>query len=258
MNKAILLFSIFISSISFSQRIHVGPEVGMNLLKVETTEFGRQYQPGWFAGATFEYDFFDWMSVKSGIYYSQRKQSYASKDTVPFVIFGFDPEEFGLEDADFNTYNETNGRYNEHFVELPVMANFKWQGINVGIGGYCSYLFKSRYSQVRVSRTPFMQFIDLASFDESGQLAALLPKPYEEFITGSSNPSILRKFDAGFKMSLGYQYKEVGFHAAYQYGMMDYRTQNIASPFTRHQYFQFSVNYLFGLGKSKDNQPRLD
>jgi Outer membrane protein beta-barrel domain len=258
MKKLLLLFTLIVGTYSFAQKIHVGPEVGMNLLKVETTNFGREYQPGWYAGATFEYDFFDWMSIKSGVFYSQKKQSSEAYDTVPLVIFGFDPQTIGLGDIDFNTYSKTESRYNEHFVEIPLMANFKWEGINVGIGGYCSYLFKSRLSEITISQSPFMQFIDLSTLDPSGQLGAILPDPYQELITGVSNPSILRRFDAGFKASIGYQYDQVGFHAAYQYGMMDYRTSDISSPIQRHQFFQFSVNYLFGLGKGKDNQPRVD
>lgn len=257
MTKVFLLVLLFIGSYSFAQKMRLGPEIGMNLLKIESSKLGKDYQPGLHGGATFEYDFFEWMSVKTGFFYTQKKQSYEEFDTVPLVLFGFDPSDLGLEGIDFNTYSETNGRYNQHHFELPVLANFKWEGINVGIGGYCSFLFNANSKEITESRSPFMQFIDFSSFDESGLLTSFLPKAYDESTSSSSSPSNLRQFDLGFKASIGYQYDQVGFHAAYQYGMLDFRQLNTTTTKIPHQYFQFSVNYLFDLG-GKDYQPRLD
>ncbi|MFT4602520.1 MAG: hypothetical protein ACI857_002706, partial [Arenicella sp.] len=78
---------------------------------------------------------------------------------------------------------------------------------------------------------------------------------YEETFSESSSPTGLTSFDFGLKASLGYQYEQFGFHAAYQYGLTDHRT-NATGDTQRHQYFQFSINYLFAIGR-KDNQPRL-
>lgn len=233
-----------------AQNFHIGPEIGMNMIKVETPQIGNNYQPGWHAGLNFEYDFSDWLSIKSGVFYTQKRQGYSSADTSEFALIGL----LGLGDIngiDFNTYSKTNGRHSQNFIQIPIMASFKWENFSLNIGGYIGYQFSSRTKEVKTSNTPFVSVIDLSSLDQSGFLTSFLPPPSSEKYVETSNNSNLRSFDYGLKMGISYQLDDVSINAHYLLGLPDYRISQGENAKQVHQYFQLSLGYAFRFGKQK-------
>jgi len=258
MKRILFLLSICLSIFSFSQNIHIGPELGMNMVKVETSQIGNNYQPGWHAGLNFEYDFNDWLSIKSGVFYTQKRQGYSSADTSEFALIGL----LGLgsiQGVDFNTYTKTNGRFTQNFVQIPILASFKWEDFSLNVGGYIGYQFSSRTKQLETSYTPFVSTIDLSSLDQTGFLGSLLPPASSETFTESSNDGNLRQLDYGLKMGLSYQMKHLSLNGHYLLGLPDYRLSQGENAKQVHKYFQLSLMYAFDFGKqSNKNHSRFN
>ena len=87
MKVKLFITTLLFSALTFAQNFHVGPEIGMILIQLEQKNIGNNYQPSWHTGINFEHDITDWLSVKSGIYYTQKRQSYSSSYTSLFPLF---------------------------------------------------------------------------------------------------------------------------------------------------------------------------
>jgi len=255
-----LIFLILIANLTlngFSQNIHLGPELGFNLIKVQTQDIGNNYQPAWHSGGSFKYDFNNWLSLKTGIYYSQKRQHFTEFDTTlsPIValIGGGD-----INGVDFNTYSQTNGRHSLNFVQLPIMASFSYKDFSINLGGYFGFMFNSRTKELKESVTPFVSTVDLSALGQGGGIfgTLLLPPPSESIFKESSNSSGLNAIDFGLKTGLTYTLNNIDLNLSYVLGLKDYRS-HISGQKQTNSYFQFSVAYLFDLGK-KSNNSRFD
>lgn len=232
------------------QNFWVGPELGLSVIQIEKTEVGRSFQPGYFAGAVFEYRFDNgWFGIKTGLNYSQKRSLETLYDTVQISIPGIDLESFGIE---VDTYFETESRYSHHYVEMPVYAKFNWQEYYIAVGGFIGYQVSAYRRTWEVQNTPAFQALDIGQILEdagAGELAFFLPPPYAEELDETKSRSGLTNFDWGAKALIGYQSETFGFSAGYQYGIPDFRNDpDPESTIDRHHYMQFSITYLFGLG----------
>ncbi|UKN00735.1 PorT family protein [Paracrocinitomix mangrovi] len=258
--KSLLLcFFLYTGITTYAQKMWVGPEFGTSIIQVENQNIGRAFQPSWYGGGIFEYSFNDWLSIKTGINYAQKRQGYTIYDTTEITIPGLNFDDLGLGDLDRNTYTEINGRYSMHFLEIPAMAKFKWKNYYVAVGGYAAYMLALKKREFTVSRTPLTAVIDFKTLAEQlgqAQLAMLFPEPYVEQYGESASKSGVRSFDYGAKATIGYQSETFGFSAGYQYGIPFYNT-NSELENRRHHYMQFSINYLFGLGKKGGGKSSL-
>ncbi len=258
MRKQFLLFIILIfSGILNAQTMSVGPEFGMNLIRVEKQDIGDDYQPGWYGGAIYDYKIFDWFSIRPGITYSQSRQAYNYADTTlaPFLSTFIDSSMVppGL---DLNTYTTAYGRRSLHYLQIPIQANFSWKNIQLSVGGYFGFLLGARQRELIIEETPIMSILDIESIDSTGFISSFLPAAYEESTSNTTGTDGLRIFDYGLKAGLGYQFDRVGMRASYSFGLSDYRSPK-SSPIVRNQYFQLSVYYLFPLsGKESSSSIR--
>jgi len=256
MNKLFLLLTaLILSSSSISQKIKIGPELGMNLIKVETQDIGNDYQPAWHGGGVFEYKFTDWFALNSGIYFTQKRQAYTSYDTTGFALFDLFDSSFAIPGVDMNTYITTESRQSQFYFQMPILAKFSWKGLSAYAGAYGGFMFAARRNDNKVTTTPFMATIDIASF--LGEIAdnplfqAFLPAAHKEEFSESSEKTNLRIFDYGIKGGVSYEMDNLSLNCSYLLGAPDYRIDKGIDSRKRHQYFQFSVSYLFGLGKNK-------
>lgn len=255
MHKLLILFFLFLASFSFGQRIHVGPELGMNAIQIERHDFGKDFQPGWFAGIAFEYDFLDFFAIKSGFYYAQKRQAFGSNDTTKFALL----EELGFEipGVNFDSYVSTEGRQVQNYFELPVMAQYQFKEFSGYFGPYFGWMFNARSIEREETYAPFTQAIDFNEFDDSGTISSFLPAPFTEEIIEKSTQKNLRIFDYGMKVGVAYQSYNVGINIAYQFGFPDYRINKGENDLQNHQYFQISLNYMFNLGIKQESHSRL-
>lgn len=244
----------------------MGPQIGMNLVQLEAEDHGRNFHPGWYGGAAVDYQFTDWFGIQTGVFYSEKRQSYTDADTTPFTFFGLIDSSFAIEGLDLNTYTNIEGRTAQHFFDIPLMASFNYKGLTASIGGYIGFQFNARIRQKEISNTPFIQAIDFETLingfsgqDSSSQggfqfgelIGSFFPKGYEEKFTESTDKTNLRGFDYGLKFNIGYQPNQFGFYAGYQMGLPDYRiTVPEGATKQTHHFFQFSIRYMFGLDDS--------
>lgn len=248
-----IIFSttLFTSGMCFSQSIYVGPELGINIIQVEKQDIGRDFQLGFYGGGFFEYQLNKSFSLKSGLYLSQTKQSYISNDTTAFDFFGLADSTMTIQGIDLNTYNTTTNRQTQNYIQLPILANYKWKNINIFAGGYIGFMISSNRKEGTVSTTPFMSIIDVDSLDPTGFFSSFFPKPYEESFQETSDKTNLRIFDYGIKAGLGYEFDKLGVNCSFNYGIPDFRNERGELKLQNHLSFQLSAFYLIELGKSK-------
>jgi len=251
----ILLAVLTYGSTSFNQKIKIGPELGTNLIQVENQEIGNDYQPSWHGGGLFEYQFTDWFSLKSGIYFTQKRQAYQSYDTTGFALFDLFDSSFAIPGVDLNSYITTESRQSQFYFQIPILAKFSWKGLSAYAGPYGGYMFAARRKDNKITTTPFMATVDIASLlgeiAENPLFQAFLPAAHKEEFSESSDKTNLRKFDYGIKGGVSYEMNNLSLNCSYLLGAPDYRIDKGIDSRKRHQYFQFSVSYLFGLGKNK-------
>lgn len=256
----LIIISILLSYHLNAQKMFVGPELGMNLIQVQKQDIGNDYQLGSYAGLSFDYKFNDWLSLRTGAYFSQGKHAENTEDTSMLDLLAplMNDTSLGISGIDMNTYTATSVRITQHFIQVPVQANFAWKGINLFLGGYVGFMVGAKQKSTIIEKTPFMEIIDVESLDPTGGLlSAFLPPAYDERFSESTDSDDYRKFDYGLKAGLGYQYEQVGFQAAYSFGIPDYRLQSEDSEVSRNQFFQFSVRYMLPIeGKTGSSSIR--
>lgn len=250
-NVLIMCLSLLLAGIVKAQNMSVGPEIGLNLIQLEKQDIGNNYQPGWYGGLAYEYKINDWLSVRTGAYYSQSRQAYNSEDTsMTPLLSSFIDSSTMIPGIDLNTYTSIHGRQSLNYLQVPVQANFSWNNIQLSLGGYFGFLIGARQKESIVERTPFMSTIDIASIDPTGFLSSFLPAAYKESFKESSETTNLRVFDYGLKAGIGYQFNQFGVQASYSFGLPDYRTTVGTGTVLRNKYFQFSIRYMFAFGKT--------
>jgi hypothetical protein len=251
----ISIMTIIVAAISLhttAQKIQVGPEVGMNIIKVESQDIGNDFQPGLFGGAALDYKIFDHFSIRTGVYFSQSRHAYSSADTSELdILDGLLDSSFAIPGIDLNTYTSVQGRRSHSYIQIPVQANFSWNEIQLFVGGYLGFMISGKQKQTTIERSPIMENInleDLGINDPTGLLSSFLPQPYEETYLETKGTDDFRLFDYGLKLGLGYQMKQFGVQAMYSFGLADYRSQTTTEAFRGNRFFQFSVRYMLPFG----------
>ncbi|MDX2359631.1 MAG: outer membrane beta-barrel protein [Crocinitomicaceae bacterium] len=251
--------TIIFSFQASAQKIFVGPEIGLNLINVQEQEIGDNFQPGLYAGAAVDYQFFDWLSLRTGVYCSQSRHSYSSEDTSALDLLGglggglggLLDSSFAIPGIDMNTYTSIEGRRSHYSIQIPIQANFSWKNIQLFVGGYVGFMIAGSQKQKTIERSPLMETIDLGAIDPSGFISAFLPPAYAETHEETSGTEGFRVFDYGLKFGLGYQLKEFGVQASYSFGIPDYRNDNEGEDLRANRFFQFSVRYMLPIGKGE-------
>ncbi len=253
MKTTIIIFCIAFSSIIYAQKIEIGPEVGLNFIKTYEAQTGNQFQPGWHGGGLFRYRMSDLFSIRTGVYYTQKRQSYVNYDTAQsafLTLAGLDS--FSIDGFDFNTYSQTDGKTLQHYIQIPLLAEIQFENFVFFGGGYVGYMFASKSKELEVKRTPFTSTIDLGGLlggiEGTEFLTALFPPAYEENYSESQSSSFLNAFDFGLKAGLGYKLDNLEINCSYLYGIPDYRSGSDYDTRINHQYFQLGLNYTFGFG----------
>jgi len=235
-------------------QLSVGPELGMNLIKVDKQDVGDNYQPAWYFGGALEYRISDLFTIQSGVYFSQKRQSYSVSDTSLSDIFSLIGTS-SISGVDLNTYTTTYSRQSQSFIEIPLTASVKWENLHVFAGAYAGIMISSNRKKNTVSETPFMSILQLDSLiglaggGPGVFLTSLLPKAHEEVFSETSDNTNLNSFDYGLKAGIGYQKDKIGFYVSYNFGLADFRKNRGENDVQKHHYFQFSIRYLFDIRK---------
>jgi|GEM_PF-1079424 len=254
MKYILLLISLNIS-LSYAQKFKFGPELGGNLIKVETQEIGDNYQVGWHTGVFSEYEFKKWLGVSVGLYYTQKKHSFKESEVISSSL-SFLLAQQNIEGVDLNTYSETKGRVTLNYLQLPLLAVFKHKNFKLKLGGYFGYMFNTKTNRKEVKNTPFASVIDLTTLTAidptlTELIGSFIPPANETNFSESTSKSGLSTFDYGLKTGITYHVNSIGFNVNYIYGLTDYRSSSSINSFENNCYYQFSLSYYFGKGSLK-------
>jgi hypothetical protein len=249
--NVLTLSLLLIASVSNAQKLKLGPELGFNMIPMATNYLGTNFQPGFHAGVNVEYQFGDHFSVRSGVFASQKRQSFQSSDSALVNLFGLE-DLIGIENVNLYSYTELDRTYSQFYVEMPLLATYHYKQFSFSAGPYFAYLLSSRRREIKTIDTPFLRVVDVEALAPDGVdvavLLATLPPAEETTFTESSSKSQLRLFDMGFKAGIRYQMDDFGVNLNYQYGIFDYQTTS-KDVLENHSYFQLTLNYNFGIGK---------
>ncbi|MCO6500705.1 MAG: PorT family protein [Vicingus serpentipes] len=268
----LILIPLVVLSINpfFAQKISIGPEVGINLIPIEKSALGNNYQLGYYFGSQVKYYFSENFALSSGLFATQKKKSYSHIDTTttadPFAgaISEFmnpegSPPGGGTEEAD--VYNTTNGVASELYLQLPILANYEYKKINFYAGPYTSILLNANRKEVYESESTA---IDISTFipSEYSALEGLLNGLTNNDPESASYSSIdgLATIDVGVIGGIGYRIDKLNFNLMYSYGFLDYRKDKKNNSTDPHQLVQFSIAYLFNIKikQKKDSEKEIN
>ncbi len=269
MKHLISIFLIFFSvTCVFSQKVYLGPEIGVNVIPMESTDIGRNYQLGYHFGAHLKFHFSETFRLSTGVFMSQKKKGYSSSSVTPLteeldgLLGGFGgfggADTLGLDSLlnvpGLNTdITETiEGVSSEIFIEIPVLANYKYKNVNFYLGPYAGILLSATKKEEVTTEIPALDVIDLDALGVSGFTSFFLPESGTETLSISGTDG-LRSLDIGFNVGIGYEVKDLHFNLMYSHGLLDYRDENEGEDTETLKLFRVSIAYLFDL-KKKDKE----
>jgi len=270
MKKVFLFLSVIIITISVkSQKVQLGPELGMNIIPMENTDVGYNFQLGYHFGLNLRYSFSEHFKLSTGAFLTQKKKSYSYTTTgslmdainlPPFVSLpGNLPIDSILNIPGLNTdtRSQINGTVSELFIEIPLLANFHANHFNVYLGPYIGILLTANRKEATTTEIPLLDVIDIESLDSTGFLSLFLPASGETNTTQSSNKDNLNLIDFGFNAGIGYEINNLHFNLMYSYGLLDYRKDKGNQKKSTLKTLRISIAYLFDLSKNKGGNARF-
>jgi hypothetical protein len=260
MQKTITSFLfLFYFSAASCQKTLIGFSLGSNIIPIEKTAFGTNYQLGPFTGIKIQHKLTDRFCLSSGLFFSQRKKMYLTRDTSS-VLDSFEglfnalgASAIDLETllgdlpfADLNVYNVTTGIATENYLEVPLLASFYHENLFLSAGPYVGFLMNGRKREETRSTAPLLQVLDLSSIDSTGLLSLFLPPADETTYDEYASIAQLRRLDIGAVFSLGYSINNVEFNLSYTLGFNDYRADSGGDPKNTHKAIRIAICYYFG------------
>ena len=258
--KGIILITLVFAFLGTkAQKIYLGLELGSNVISVEKTALGRNFQLGPYAGVSLNYNLRENLRISSGLFYSQRKKMYFESDTSSafddLLSFGGNSEEFdslvNMPGVDMSVYENTKGMATENYLEIPIMVSYTYDNFVVSAGPYVGFLMSARKKEEIRTTTPLFQVFDVSLIDSTGMFSMFLPPADETRSTESSSINNLQRFDIGAAFGLGYRMDNVKFNLSYTIGFRDYRIDQGADDKNTHKAIRASVSYYFGSGETE-------
>ncbi len=267
-----------------AQKLFLGPELGVNLSPTVETGNTQNYQLGVNGGLRLSYAFNDQLSLRSGVYFTQKHQSFDSTSVGSILDVingalggfgggGFDAEELleGIGGAGFNL--DVNRRYEGiikgNFIEIPLMIEATTGSVTFSLGGYAAYMVSAESNTTITETTPLLQVVDIEDLlgEGAGGISGLfdlfLPKANGTSTEIDASLRNYNTFDYGIKGGISYTSSDnLIFDLSYQHGLRDYRVnrpvdleettfnENTFEPFKN---ITFTMAYQFGLKKKADS-----
>ena len=264
-NYILPLLLLIIVTNSYGQKISLGPEVGVNIIPIENTEIGYNYQLGYHFGGHVKYHFSGRFKLSSGLFISQKKKSYSSMETgsvltlLDDLLGGFGGlgggnDTSGLDSVinipglNLEMTESIKGITSEIFIEIPVLANYKIKNLNLYLGPYMGILLTASRKEILTTDIPALDVIDLDALGLGGFTSFLLPSSGTE-TSSTSGTDGLRLIDFGANAGIGYEMNNLHFNFMYSHGLLDYRDDNKGSSTETLKLFRISIAYFFDLSK---------
>jgi hypothetical protein len=282
----LLLGGILFLNLNFlsAQKLFLGPELGVNLSPTIETGNSQNYQLGVNGGLRLSYAFNDKLSLKSGIYFTQKYQAFDSSSVGSLLDVindalggipggGLDVEgllsEIGGEGLSLDVNRQYQGTIQSNFIEIPLEIEVKTGRVGFSIGGYAAYMISAESNATITENTPLLQVIDIEEvLDEivggfGGLFSSFLPKAYDVSTKTNTSKNGYNEFDYGIRGGISYTSSDnLVFNLSYQHGLRDYRynrpvdleeTNINENAFAAFKNVTFTMAYQFGLKKKADS-----
>jgi hypothetical protein len=270
----LLLLLTFTKNYSQNGKVYLGPEVGMNIIPIENTGVGYNFQLGYHLGAHLKYHFSEKFKLSSGVFLSQKKKAYSSSSTSSVLnsfndLLGFGGMTGGIDSLgldslinipglNLNMTKDVKGVSSELFIEIPVLANLKLNHFNIYLGPYAGFLISANRKEEITTDIPVLDVIDLETIDPTGLSSLFLPSSGTESSSKSGTDG-LRSIDFGAIAGIGYEINNLHFNLMYSHGLLDYRDDNKNESTETLKVIRISIVYLFDLKKKEaDNSARFE
>ncbi|PCI98547.1 MAG: hypothetical protein COB15_05800 [Flavobacteriales bacterium] len=267
-NLIIATIIIFFSCTSiFSQKVSIGPEIGVNIIPIENSGIGQNYQLGYHFGGHIKYHFSKKYKLSTGLFITQKKKGYSSSTTSSVLTlldnflefsggFGGAPDTTDLDSLinipglNMDMTEDIKGVSSEIFIEIPLLANYKYKNVNFYLGPYVGILISATRKEELTTDIPVLDVIDMEDLGLDGLTSFFLPSSGTE-VSSISGTDGLRTIDFGLNAGIGYEMNNLHFNLMYSHGLLDYRADNEGEPLETLKLFRISIAYLFDLKKKE-------
>lgn len=264
-----------LNSIS-AQKLFLGPELGVNLSPTLEVGESQAYQLGVNGGLALSYNFNDKIALKSGVYYTQKYQSYDST-AVGSILDNFGGAFGGVIDIEdvlsgvtdlglsLDVNREYQGTVQGTFIEIPLQIEVKTGRVSFSLGGYAGYMISAESNTTVTENVPLLQVVNLAELlgEAAIFVELLLPPANDSYSETDTSKEGYNSFDYGIKGGMSYISSDnLSFNLSYQHGLRDYRfnrpvdleetdvNENAFAPFKN---VTFTMAYQFPLKKKSDS-----
>ncbi len=184
LHKILLLF-ICVASSSFAQ-VAFGPKIGWNTNFNENTAIsGSNFYMGFNGGAFAQYKISSWISIQSGVEYSNRKNTYQDTATKSILnllqLANIDPNDSTVQQfvgaLNTDVYETTKGYSSRHHIDIPLNIILHTGKVEWMLGGYASVLVNARNREEFKQDIPLLDAIALDDTSTQARLAVSLLYP---------------------------------------------------------------------------------
>lgn len=213
--SAVAVSTLFGAIPAAHAQFKVTPEVGITMMKEGYEEWRATVSPRLGVGVDY---FFnkqeDGWAITSGLYYYYKRESYSygsatvenedgKEDWISFPLPKYPYMSSMGNLTDLKGVEFVDADIRRDFLQLPVMAKYKWQ-INED---YALSAAAGLYVAVGVGGSYHAQFSDYEKGDEEGKTSTIERSPYDNFYD---------RFEWGFTSRLSLQVKQVSLNLNYE------------------------------------------
>ena len=215
LSHKILLIFVIVASSSFAQ-IAFGPKIGWNTnFNENTTTAGSNFYMGFNGGATVQYKIKPWLSIQSGIEYSNRKNTYQDTATKSILnllrLVDIDPNDSTIQQfvgaLNTDVYETTKGYSSRHHIDIPLNIILHTGRVEWMLGGYASILANARNREEFKQDIPLLDAIALDDTSAQAKLAIgfLYPSYYSATSSDFNGKARYAAFHYGLNFGVAYK-----------------------------------------------------
>lgn len=216
--RFLLLIFIIVANKLFAQ-IAFRPKIGWNTNYNENTAItGSTFYMGFNGGATVQYKLKPWLSLQTGIEYSNRKNTYqdtATKSILELLrLVNLDPNDSTIQQflgaLNTNVYETTKGYSSRHHLDIPLNIILHTGRVEWLLGAYASILANARNREEFKQDIPLLDAIALDDTSMQARLAIgfLFPAYYATKSSDFNSKERYASIHYGLNLGIAYKTEE--------------------------------------------------
>jgi hypothetical protein len=214
--RNIVLLSIFLISSNSHAQIAFGPKIGWNTNYNENLPTtGPNFYMGFNGGATVQYKIKPWLSIQTGVEYSNRKNTYQDTATKSILnllrLVNINPTDSNIQQflgaINTDVYETTKGYSSRHHIDIPLNIILHTGRVEWMLGGYASILANARNREEFKQDIPLLDAIALDDTSAQAKLAIgfLYPSYYAPTSSDFNGKARYASFHYGLNFGVAYK-----------------------------------------------------